>query len=191
MQPTLTWFLTWTTYGTWLPGDERGFVSTVTDFRPGEDNTHRVRHAAPGTDYDRDAAGLRESARKLMTAEPVWLTGPQAAAASRQFRDTARHREWHLHASAVMANHAHLVVTAPGAVRGESLLRDFKSYASRALNATWPRATTWWTESGSRRPLPTEDAVARTVRYVLDQPAPLALDPDPTTDTPERGASAP
>ena len=21
------WFLTWTTYGTWLPGDERGFVS--------------------------------------------------------------------------------------------------------------------------------------------------------------------
>jgi hypothetical protein len=25
------WLLTWTTYGTWLPGDERGFVSEVRD----------------------------------------------------------------------------------------------------------------------------------------------------------------
>jgi len=23
------WFLTWTTYGTWLPGDDRGFVCNV------------------------------------------------------------------------------------------------------------------------------------------------------------------
>jgi hypothetical protein len=23
------WFLIWTTYGTWLPGDDRGFVSPV------------------------------------------------------------------------------------------------------------------------------------------------------------------
>ena len=25
------WLLTWTTYGTWLPGDARGFVSNVAD----------------------------------------------------------------------------------------------------------------------------------------------------------------
>ena len=23
------WFLTWTTYGTWLPGDPRGFVGSL------------------------------------------------------------------------------------------------------------------------------------------------------------------
>ena len=26
-----TWFLTWTTYGSWLPGDQRGFTGTVRD----------------------------------------------------------------------------------------------------------------------------------------------------------------
>ena len=26
MQPPLAYFLTWTTYGTWLPGDERGWI---------------------------------------------------------------------------------------------------------------------------------------------------------------------
>jgi len=28
------WLLTWTTYGTWLPGDERGFVGFIQDARP-------------------------------------------------------------------------------------------------------------------------------------------------------------
>jgi len=26
-----SWLLTWTTYGTWLPGDERGFVGNVVE----------------------------------------------------------------------------------------------------------------------------------------------------------------
>ncbi len=31
-----TWLLTSTTYGTWLPGDPRGSVTSVLDFRPEE-----------------------------------------------------------------------------------------------------------------------------------------------------------
>ncbi|MBU6293193.1 MAG: hypothetical protein KJS91_00805, partial [Planctomycetes bacterium] len=68
------------------------------------------------------------------------------------------------------------------------LLKDFKSYASRALNKQFekPESGTWWTEGGSRRKLPDEAAVAAAIRYVLDQEHPLVVWPHG-----ERGASAP
>jgi hypothetical protein len=34
MADPLAYFLTWTTYGTWLPGDERGWVERPGQFRP-------------------------------------------------------------------------------------------------------------------------------------------------------------
>jgi len=183
------WLLTSTTYGTWLPGDARGFVSTVRD-----GDGPRVRRNVPDTPYDRDAPGLRESARHLLTGEPVLLTPEQAAVVLEQFRETARHRGWVLHAAAVMANHFHAVVTAPEDVHSTAILRDLKSYASRVLNRRWgrPAAGTWWTESGSRRPLPDLGAVGRAVWYVADQYHPLAVWAEgsnaPEQNAPERGA---
>jgi hypothetical protein len=53
------WLLTSTTYGTWLPGDPRGFVSNVAD-GPGPE----VRHNIPGTPYDKDMPGLVRVARE-------------------------------------------------------------------------------------------------------------------------------
>jgi hypothetical protein len=67
------WLLTWTTYGTWLPGDERGFVSSVED-GPGP----QVRHNVPGTEPDADMPGLRRSAQELMRGQPVFLNHEQA-----------------------------------------------------------------------------------------------------------------
>ena len=34
-----SWLSTWTTYGTWLPGDERGFVGNVVE-EPANDAIH-------------------------------------------------------------------------------------------------------------------------------------------------------
>jgi len=169
---TRTWLLTSTTYGTWLPGDERGFVSTVTD-GPGP----RVRHNVPDTPVDKDIDGLRQSARALMKCAPILLNQEQACVVLDQFRETAAFRHWLLQAIAVMANHFHLVVTAAEDVHSTVLLRDFKSYASRALNRKWPKPAsgTWWTESGSRRPLPDERAVETATEYVRRQQSPLAL----------------
>jgi REP element-mobilizing transposase RayT len=169
---TRTWLLTSTTYGTWLPGDARGFVSTV-QAGPGP----RVRHNTYGTPYDQDIPGLRRSARQRLRCPPILLTPEQARVVLEQFRATARYRNWLLHAAAVMANHFHLVVSAAEEVHSTALLRDFKSYAARALNRAWPRPAsgTWWTESGSRRPLPSEEAVEAAIRYVRDQVGVLAL----------------
>jgi REP element-mobilizing transposase RayT len=168
----LTWLLTSTTYGTWLPGDKRGFVSTVKD-GPGP----RVRHDVPGTEYDRDVEGLNRSARELLKCLPILLTAEQALAVLEQFHETATFRRWNLYAGAVMANHFHLVVAAPDEVHSTILMRDFKSYASRALNRRWqkPGSGTWWTESGSRRSLPDEQAIEAAIEYVRRQSAPLAM----------------
>jgi REP element-mobilizing transposase RayT len=166
------WLLTWTTYGTWLPGDARGFVSNVRDGDGPE-----VRHNRPGTAYDADAPGLVRSSRSTLKGPPVWLGQAHADRLVAQFRETAAFRGWALLAAAVMANHAHLVVGVPGDPDPEALLRDFKSYGSRALSAEHgrPASGTWWTEGGSRRKLPDGRAVAAAARYVGKQHNPLAV----------------
>lgn len=175
---TLTWLITSTTYGTWLPGDARGFVGRVWDARPDDPDTDalRVTHDIVGTAYDRDIPGLHAASRALMKGEAILLDANQAQVVLDQFQQTASFRRWQLHAGSVMANHFHLVVTAPADVRTDDILRDFKSYASRVLNTRWtkPRSGTWWTASGSRRRLPNEYAVECAIRYVLNQHRVLA-----------------
>jgi REP element-mobilizing transposase RayT len=167
-----TWLLTWTTYGTWLPGDDRGFVSNV---RAGDGP--EVKHNTPGTPYDNKLRGLTIAAREQMTGAPIWLNREHAVLLARQFRETAGHRGWALLALAIMANHVHLVVGVPGDPQPDVLLRDFKSYGSRCLNQRFgkPASETWWTASGSRRKLPDERAVQAAVRYVRNQHKPLMI----------------
>jgi REP element-mobilizing transposase RayT len=180
------WLLTSTTYGTWLPGDERGFVSTVEN-----ESGPRVRHNQPGTPYDADVPELREAARKLLKGEAIYLAREQAEAVAAQFLETAHFRNWEIHALAVMKNHFHAVISAPEDVHSTVLLRDLKSYAARSLNRRWgkPKSETWWTESGSRRPLPGEQALEDATDYVLHrQPHPLVVWP---AQGPVRGMPAP
>ena len=165
-------FLTWTTYGSWLPGDKRGFVSNV---RVG--SGPEVRHNAVGTPYDSDLPRLQISARNHLACPPIRLRTENAEALLTQFQETAAYRLWQLFAVGIMANHLHLVVGVPGDPKPEWLLQQFKSYGSRALNRRWkkPDSGTWWTESGSKRKLPDENAVLAAVRYVLDQEFPLLI----------------
>jgi hypothetical protein len=76
-----------------------------------------------------------------------------------------------------MARHIHAVVGVPGNPDPEVLLRDFKSYGSRALNRRWkrPASGTWWTESGSKRKKSDEAAACSAILYVRDQPSPLVV----------------
>lgn len=181
------WLLTWTTYGTWLPGDRRGFVSNVR-----EGSGPEVRHNAPGSLYDADMPGLELSARAILKGPPIYLGAEQAAALLEQFQSTAKYRGWTLPAAAVMANHVHLVVGVPGDPDPATVLHSFKAYGSRALNLRWkrPASGTWWAESGSRRKLPDESAVQAAIAYVYRQHCPLAVWPAP--DSPgERGLSSP
>ncbi len=166
------WLLTWTTYGTWLPGDERGFVSEVNDGQGG-----RVIHNLPGTPYDAGWDRLECDSRNRLASQPMYLTKEQADAVFAQFEETSEYRGWLLVAVGIMANHTHVVVGVAGDPKPEDILRDYKSYASRALNRKYPRpkSGTWWTESGSKRKLKDEAAILGAVAYVLDQEFPLLI----------------
>lgn len=168
------WFLTWTTYGTWLPGDPRGFVSRVREAT--EQGRPRCEQDVPGTPFLVDIPGLVRSSRTSLKGEPIWLTAEQANAAAQDFHATAKFRAWALLSGSVMANHVHLVVGVAGDPDPARLLQMFKSYASRCLNQRWgrPRSGTWWTESGSRRKLSDNRAIDMAIRYVENQPNCLA-----------------
>ena len=167
-----SWLLTWTTYGTWLPGDRRGFVSSIRD----QAGT-RVRHNQPATEYASDLPGLSRYARSIMKGESILLAPDHAEVLMAEFRRTAEFRKWGLSAAAIMANHVHLVVAVPDVVAGERLLQEFESYSSRVLNQQYgarPNGS-WWTRSGSTRVLPNQEAVEAAIEYVRCQSRPLIV----------------
>ena len=91
----LAYFLTWTTYGLWLPADERGWVDK------------------PGQFCAADAA-RENAARRLMTEPPVTLDVEQRRIVEATIADHCRIRGWRLHAVSARTQHVHVVVTAPG-----------------------------------------------------------------------------
>ena len=167
-----SWLLTWTTYGTWLPGDERGFVGDVRDL----DGVRR-RHNIYGTPHSADHSPLRAYAASILTEPPVMLNKAQGIALAAQLRETARFRQWELHALAVMANHTHLVVTAGEEVLAKKIQGDFKAWATRRLDHEWGKRPngSWWAEGGSCRPLRSDEDIVRAIEYVRQQEYPLVL----------------
>jgi REP element-mobilizing transposase RayT len=167
------WLLTWTTYGTWLPGEDRGFVSPV---RESSDEKWRSQNRL-GTTYSRSMPGLRRASQSRLKCSPIYLNVEQAQVIFGQFQETAAYRSWQLEAVAIMANHVHLVVSLGTDVNSDVLLRDFKAYASRALNVRWnkPVSGTWWAESGSKRKKANRYAVENSIRYVARQERPLLV----------------
>jgi REP element-mobilizing transposase RayT len=171
------WLLSNTCYGNWLPGHLRGFVGRVWEHRPLDVlEAPRVTHDLPGTPYDEDMPGLAAASRAVMKGMPIHLTLAHAETAQARFRETAEFRGWVIRAVAIMFNHFHIVVGVPGDPEPSKILGDFKSWGTRALSKRFgaPPSKTWWTERGSKRKLPSEEAIAAAVHYVLyDQPNPL------------------
>ena len=150
----LAFFLTWTTYGSWLPGDERGWV----DGRGG------MRVADPSRAF---------AARRSMKETAVLLTDRQRAAAEQAIAAHCCVRGWHLHAVQCRTQHVHVVVTAASASPDE-VLRQLKSWGTRALrqmdgvNSVGPARRRWWNESGSRRQVFREGDLAAVIAYVTE-----------------------
>ncbi len=160
------WLLTNTTYGTWLPGDERGSVTSV---REDQSDPIRLEHDLPGEPWEDAISGLQRSARELMQGPPIFLDLKKADALLAQFQETAACRGWQLKAVAVMKNHFHLVVAVVDDPEPRKILADFKAYGTRKLNALYgaPPSKTWWTTNGSKRKLKDEAAIRNAINYVL------------------------
>jgi REP element-mobilizing transposase RayT len=124
-----------------------------------------------GTPFDANIPELERVARRAMVGQAVWLGLAEAEVLCRQFQETATFRGWKLFAVAIMRNHVHVVVGVPGDPEPERLLQDFKSYGSRTLSEQgWkPAGARWWTRSGSKRKLPSYEAVCAASDYVTRQ----------------------
>jgi REP element-mobilizing transposase RayT len=157
----LAYFLTWPTYGTWLPGDERGWV----EYRSGWHLPDPIRK-------------LEAAAR--MTEEALTLDSEQRQVVEQTIAQHCRVRGWKLHVVNCRTNHLHVVVTAdrpPKQVRVQ-----FKAWCSRRLKelqtkrrgCTHPEEVVahvrehWWAERGSDRFLNDEESLEAAIVYVRD-----------------------
>jgi REP element-mobilizing transposase RayT len=169
MSDPLAYFLTWHTYGSWLPGHSHGSVDEG--------------HCEYGTPWaPADAGRLARSAAKLLHA-PVLLDQPRRAAVQAAVVEVCAYRGWTLLALHVRTTHVHAVVAAPAAP--EKLFNDFKAYATRRLrqeNVATAELRVW-SGHGSTRYLWKKEQVVEVVDYVVNRQG-AALEPGPICNAP-------
>ena len=149
MTDPLTYFITWTTYGSWLPGDARGWRKT-------------------GKGQQLPQPLLEEWCRSRMTENPVLLNVAQRLRVEAVCRKHATIRGWVLHAVSARSNHVHVVVSAD---KKPELVRDqFKANASRVLREEPEPITneTVWTRGGDCEIVDGQENLERVVQYVTE-----------------------
>lgn len=149
MDDPIAYFLTWVTYGTWLPGDARGWVK----YHRGWQMPDPVLEA--------------ESAAR-MTEDACRLNAAQRSAVEQQIRETCRHRSWQLHAVNCRSNHVHVVVSA-AETHPKKIRADLKSWATQRLKDKFDSGRrNWWAERGSIRYLYEQAGLEAAILYVAD-----------------------
>lgn len=149
MNDPITSFITWTTYGTWLPGDRRGWRK----WKAGEQQPQPL---------------LEDWCRARMKAKPVLLSEAQRQKVEQVCHRHAEIRRWELHAVSARSNHVHLAVTAdaePKKVRDQ-----FKANATRVLREP-PHPIDnekLWTRGGDIEIVDGEDELEQVVLYITE-----------------------
>tara|TARA_R110000782_G_scaffold19140_5_gene52240 strand:+ start:7122 stop:7619 length:498 start_codon:yes stop_codon:yes gene_type:complete len=145
------YFLTWTTYGTWLPGDIRG--SFIDD-----------RVEGPGLSRRKDH--LRTTSSNRLASDPFVLTDQARVLVDAAIKEHAAHRQWTVLALNVRSNHVHLVLKTDQPP--ERVMTGMKAWSTRALRehglVECDRKV--WTRHGSTRHLHTQESLRRAIQYV-------------------------
>ena len=145
----ITLFITFTTYGTWLPGDRRGWRK----WKAGEQQPQPL---------------LEDWCRERMKEQAVFLNEHQRQRVEAVIRKHATIRGWSLHAISARSNHVHIAVTAcdpPKRVRDQ-----FKANATRVLREppTPVKNERVWTKGGDIEFVDTEDDLFQVVLYITE-----------------------
>ena len=149
----LAYFITFHTYGTWLPGNPRGSV----------DAHHRIF----GTPYVGLAEGRQASSAQRLAHPPVELLPEERTVVLSTTQEVCRHRGWVLHAANIQFNHVHAVIRAEPTP--ERVMNDLKAWATRRVVEAGlrPRGTHMWVRHGSTRQLWRPEAVNAACAYVV------------------------
>jgi REP element-mobilizing transposase RayT len=145
----VAYLLTWTTYGTWLPGDDRGW------HRKGEPEAR-----PPNLSFV-------NVARSRMQETEFTLSQAQRNLVEETIRRHCEVRRWVLHAVSARTNHVHVVVTAAG-YRPETIRDQFKAWSTRRLKEASAGRDRFWTEGGQCHWINDEVGLENAVVYVRE-----------------------
>jgi REP element-mobilizing transposase RayT len=146
----LAYFVTWTVYGTFLQGDERGW---------------RRRRKCEQLPQPR----LAEWRHKRLKHPILLLNTEQQAAIERVVSEHCQHRGWQRHAVSVRTNHVHVVV-ASREHSGKQVRDQLKANATRALRESWSQfcGRPVWTAGGDWQCINSDDDLEAVVVYVVE-----------------------
>jgi REP element-mobilizing transposase RayT len=141
--------ITWTTYGTWLPGDKRGW---------------RNRSGGLATPQPL----LEEWCRKQMRGEAVLHSPHDREKVEDACREHCEVRGWNLIAINARTNHVHAVVEAYE--QPEKVRDQLKANCTRRLRSQPEplECENTWTKGGDCSLLPDEEAMQAAIQYVLE-----------------------
>lgn len=152
--PALAYLLTFSTYGTHLPGSEKGWID--------------AQHCVPGSPMLAPNP-RRQAYWRVHLNESPWMLHPEAQHLTlKALRSVCAHRQWIAHAIHIRTTHVHAVVA--GETAPERMLSDFKAYATRALRRDLPgiQRHRYWAHHGSTRYLWKQVSLRAAIDYVLN-----------------------
>jgi len=152
------WFhVTFSTYGTWLRGDKRGF----------RDHDHRIHSSGnyKTPPPEREHALLRDWTRRVMHKPPVHLSKQQRQRAGETIVENLKSKQVDLLAIAVMSDHAHLLANFP-VNTARAMIGVAKSDSSRSIGAQIPG--TVWAKKCLLTRMRDKDHHINTFRYIVN-----------------------
>ena len=144
MMKMLGYMITWTTYGTWLQGDKRGYVK--------------------GGQVLVGNAGLYESNKTSMKSERVKLNKREKEIVRQAIMNTACGLGQKIHALAVYSNHVHIVAGNYDETIGKIVVR-YKKASTAALRKNGFSGQVW-TRGYDKRFWDDEEALKNRIEYV-------------------------
>ena len=142
----IAYFITWTCYGTWLPGDERGWHQWGRGGIQPPDEL--IRTAAESK--TREAGFLMSQDDRLLVEATI--------------EKHCEIRGWTLHRVNARSNHVHVVVTAPG-YTPDTVRDQLKAWCTRKLKPSHPGRERFWTEGASCRWINLEHDLEAAIQY--------------------------
>ena len=149
----IAYFVTFTTYGTWLHDASQGSVDRD--------------HNKFGTEFIVPNAHLIQRRYTSLKGEQFEMKKKERSVVLRAILEVCRTRQWLGYAIHVRSNHVHAVIG--GKVEPEKMMLDFKSYATRALRKSfgeYVEKKRVWTRHGSTKYIWTQEKLASAMNYV-------------------------
>ncbi len=146
----VAFFITWTVYGTFLQGDERGW-----------------RRRKQGAQSPQPKLAIWRRHRLKHSIE--LLDDLQQSVVAAEIERLAVFRGWHVWTRNVRTNHVHVVVTASG-YAGGTVRDQLKANCTRVLRERWSEFVDRpvWTIGGDWRCINTEDELEQVIVYVSE-----------------------